>query len=50
LRNAAQAVCTADQISAAGLRPELRAEQISVSEFIGLANFLAQCPAAADIP
>jgi 16S rRNA (adenine1518-N6/adenine1519-N6)-dimethyltransferase len=50
LRNAVQAVCSAEQISAAGLRPQLRAEQLAVGEFIKLANFLSEIPTAADIP
>ncbi len=50
LRNAVQALCTADQISAAGIRPESRAEQLSVAEFINLSNFLADAPVASDIP
>ena len=50
LRNAVQAVCTADQISAAGLRPELRAEQLAVAEFIKLSNYLSANPASTDIP
>ena len=50
LRNAVQALCTADQIGAAGLRPELRAEQLAVAEFIKLSNYLSSNPAATDIP
>jgi len=50
LRNAVQALCTADQISATGLRPELRAEQVSVTAFINLSNHLSQIAAATDIP
>jgi 16S rRNA (adenine1518-N6/adenine1519-N6)-dimethyltransferase len=50
LRNAVQGLCTAEQISAAGLRPELRAEQLSVAEFIKLSNYLSENPAPADIP
>ena len=46
LRNAVQALCSAEQISAAGLRPELRAEQVGVAEFIKLSNSLS----AANIP
>ena len=41
MRNAVQAICTGEQILAAGLRPEARAEQLTVDEFIALANFLA---------
>ena len=50
LRNAAQALCSAEQISAGGLRPELRAEQVSVAEFINLSNYLSQEAAGRDIP
>ena len=50
LRNALQALCTAEQLSAAGIRPELRAEQVSVGEFIKLSNFLAANPTDGDIP
>jgi len=41
LRNAVQAHCSGEVILAAGLRPEARAEQLEVAEFIALANFLA---------
>jgi 16S rRNA (adenine1518-N6/adenine1519-N6)-dimethyltransferase len=50
LRNAVQAVCTSEHIVAAGLRPELRAEQLAVAEFINLSNYLTANPIAADIP
>ena len=50
LRNALQAVCSADQISASGLRPELRAEQVSVAEFINLSNSLPPGAADAELP
>ena len=50
LRNAVQAVCSAEQISAAGLRPELRAEQVAVAEFINLANHLSANPEATEVP
>ena len=42
LRNALNGVATADQIVAAGLKPEVRAEQVSVAEFIHLANQVAR--------
>ena len=45
LRNALQAVCEADAIAAAGLRPELRAEQVEVAGFIKLSNLLAAAAA-----
>ncbi len=38
LRNALSGVCDEAQIAAAGLRPELRAEQVEVDGFIRLAN------------
>jgi 16S rRNA (adenine1518-N6/adenine1519-N6)-dimethyltransferase len=41
LRNALQAVCDAEAIAAAGIRPELRAEQVEVAGFINLSNRLA---------
>ena len=40
LRNALQAICTSEQIVAAGVRPELRAEQLEVAQFISLSNAL----------
>ena len=48
LRNALQAVCDADAISAAGVKPEARAEQVPVDGFINLSNALsaARPPAA----
>jgi len=50
LRNALQAVCSAEELVAAGIRPELRAEQLEVAEFIKLSNALARDAAATDIP
>ena len=50
LRNAVQAVCSAEQISASGLRPELRAEQVGVAEFINLSNYLSSDPGPAEVP
>ena len=41
LRNALNGVCTAEQFTAAGVRPEARAEQIEVAQFIALANAAA---------
>ena len=53
LRNALQAICTSEQIVAAGVRPELRAEQLEVAQFISLSNALgldaATAAAAVDI-
>ena len=40
LRNALSTVCGATQIEAAGLRPDLRAEQVEVAAFVRLANSL----------
>ena len=50
LRNAVQALCSAGQIVASGLRPELRAEQVGVAEFINLSNYLSRSPGAAEVP
>jgi 16S rRNA (adenine1518-N6/adenine1519-N6)-dimethyltransferase len=38
LRNALSGTCTPEQIEAAGLRPDARAEQIEVAGFVKLAN------------
>ncbi|MBL8264592.1 MAG: 16S rRNA (adenine(1518)-N(6)/adenine(1519)-N(6))-dimethyltransferase RsmA [Xanthomonadaceae bacterium] len=38
LRNALSSVCDAEQITAAGIDPQSRAEQLAVSEFVRLAN------------
>lgn len=46
IRNAMQALCSSEDIEAVGLRPDARAEQLPVSDFIKLANFLASKPAA----
>jgi 16S rRNA (adenine1518-N6/adenine1519-N6)-dimethyltransferase len=45
LRNAVQALCTGADIEAAGLRPDARAEQLAVADFVRLANHLAARPA-----
>ena len=51
LRNAVQSLCKAEDIEAAGLRPDARAEQLAVADFVRLANHLATLtPAAADTP
>ncbi|HMB56148.1 MAG TPA: 16S rRNA (adenine(1518)-N(6)/adenine(1519)-N(6))-dimethyltransferase RsmA [Arenimonas sp.] len=47
LRNAVQQLCSGDDIAAAGLRPDARAEQLPVSDFIALANHLAKHAATA---
>lgn len=47
IKNAMQALCTGEDIEAVGLRPDARAEQLPVSDFIKLANFLASKTAAA---
>ncbi len=44
LRNAVQALCTSEDIVAAGLRPDARAEQLAVAEFVALANHMAGLP------
>jgi 16S rRNA (adenine1518-N6/adenine1519-N6)-dimethyltransferase len=41
LRNAVSSVCTADQIVAAGIDPQHRAEQLEVADFVRLANLSA---------
>jgi 16S rRNA (adenine1518-N6/adenine1519-N6)-dimethyltransferase len=41
LRNALSKLCDAAAIEAAGIRPEARAEQIEVADFVRLANHLA---------
>jgi len=41
LRNALSQLCDAAAIEAAGIRPDARAEQIGVPDFIRLANALA---------
>ena len=42
LRNALSGVCDTDQIEAAGLRPDLRAEQVEVAAFVRLANLAVE--------
>ncbi len=44
--NAMQALATTDDIEAVGLRPDARAEQLPVSDFVKLANFLTSKPPA----
>ena len=46
IRNAMQAIATSDDIEAVGLRPDARAEQLPVTDFIKLANFLTSKPPA----
>ena len=41
LRNALSTVCDADLITAAGLDPQVRAEQVEVAAFVHLANTVA---------
>jgi 16S rRNA (adenine1518-N6/adenine1519-N6)-dimethyltransferase len=41
LRNALQQVCDAARIEAAGIRPDARAEQLAVDDFVRLANQLS---------
>lgn len=40
LRNALQALCSGEEIAAAGVDPSLRAEQLAVPDFVRLANAL----------
>ena len=44
LRNALQQLCTGARIEAAGIRPDLRAEQLDVAAFKRLADHLATTP------
>ena len=44
LRNALQLTCSGADIEAAGLRPDARAEQLQVSEFVQLAAHLGRLP------
>ncbi len=46
LRNALSQLCTSEDILAAGIRPDARAEQLEVAAFIALANLLASRPPA----
>ena len=46
LRNALSQVCTGADIEAAGLRPDARAEQLAVADFVRLAQFLGSLPPA----
>ena len=48
LRNALSQVCDATAITAAGIRPELRAEQVPVTDFVRLANALSGDAATRD--
>jgi 16S rRNA (adenine1518-N6/adenine1519-N6)-dimethyltransferase len=41
LRNALSRLCTGEQLLAAGIKPETRAEQLPVASFVHLANFLS---------
>ena len=49
LRNALGTVCTAEQIVAAGIDPQRRAEQLEVADFVRLANLAATAPTAHSI-
>jgi 16S rRNA (adenine1518-N6/adenine1519-N6)-dimethyltransferase len=46
LRNALSKQCGSEQLQAVGIKPELRAEQLSVGKFIELSNYLARQPKA----
>ncbi|UNK49079.1 16S rRNA (adenine(1518)-N(6)/adenine(1519)-N(6))-dimethyltransferase RsmA [Lysobacter sp. S4-A87] len=48
LRNALSKLCDAAAIEAVGVRPDARAEQIEVADFVRLANSLAAAPARTD--
>jgi 16S rRNA (adenine1518-N6/adenine1519-N6)-dimethyltransferase len=41
IRNAMQAICSSEDMEAVGIRPDLRAEQVPVADFVNLANFCA---------
>lgn len=47
LRNALSQVCGSEAIEAAGVRPDARAEQLPVADFVRLANLLAEQRSAA---
>jgi 16S rRNA (adenine1518-N6/adenine1519-N6)-dimethyltransferase len=49
LRNAVQQLCRGEDIEAAGLRPDARAEQLAVADFVRLANHLAAISRDADL-
>jgi 16S rRNA (adenine1518-N6/adenine1519-N6)-dimethyltransferase len=49
MRNAVQALCSAADIEAAGLRPDARAEQLAVEDFVRLANRLADAAASREV-
>ena len=48
LRNALSNVCTAEEIAAAGIDPQRRAEQLDVADFVSLANFPAAARSATE--
>ena len=48
LRNALGSVCTAEEIAAAGIDPQRRAEQLDVADFVRLANLPATLRSATD--
>jgi 16S rRNA (adenine1518-N6/adenine1519-N6)-dimethyltransferase len=50
LRNAVQQLCRGEDIEAAGLRPDARAEQLAVADFVRLANHLAATSGRAELP
>jgi 16S rRNA (adenine1518-N6/adenine1519-N6)-dimethyltransferase len=41
MRNAVQSLCSGEDLEAAGVRPDARAEQLAVADFVRLANHLA---------
>ncbi len=48
LRNALGSVCTAEEITAAGIDPQRRAEQLDVADFVRLANLPAAARSTTD--
>lgn len=49
MRNAVQALCRGEDIEAVGLRPDARAEQLAVTDFVRLANHLAATSGRAEV-
>jgi 16S rRNA (adenine1518-N6/adenine1519-N6)-dimethyltransferase len=50
MRNAVQALCRGEDIEAVGLRPDARAEQLAVADFVRLANHLAATSGRTELP
>jgi 16S rRNA (adenine1518-N6/adenine1519-N6)-dimethyltransferase len=49
MRNAVQSLCAAADFEAVGLRPDARAEQLAVTDFVRLANHLAAASARGEV-